>query len=71
MSDSENSYDSKIQKLEEDLTFLDDHIAKQDKEILSLQKKIDKTIDELKALRTHFESRTLQTDATDEKPPHY
>jgi uncharacterized coiled-coil protein SlyX len=71
VSDSENSYDSKIRKLEEDLTFLDDHIAKQDKEILSLQKKLDKTIDELKALRTHFESGTLQAGATDEKPPHY
>lgn len=71
MSDPETSFETQIQKLEEDLTFLDDHVAKQDKEILSLQRKLDKTIEGLKALRAHFDSGALQSGGADEKPPHY
>ncbi len=69
--DKEDNLASKIQELEEHLTFLDDHIGKQDKEIMNLQKKIDKSITELKELRAHFQSGALSADRHDEKPPHY
>ena len=68
---NEDSFSSQIQKLEEQLTFLDDHITKQDKEIMSLQKKLDKSISELKELREHFQSGALSVGRHDEKPPHY
>ncbi|QXD24941.1 SlyX family protein [Opitutia bacterium ISCC 51] len=69
--EKEDTLASKIQELEEHLTFLDDHITKQDKEIMNLQKKLEKSITELKELREHFQSGALSSDRHDEKPPHY
>jgi uncharacterized coiled-coil protein SlyX len=69
--ENEDNLASKIQELEEHLTFLDDHLTKQDKEIMNLQKKLEKSITELKELREHFQSGTLSSDRHDEKPPHY
>lgn len=71
MSEADPSYAKQIRKLEEDLTFLDDHVIQQDKEILAIQQKLDKSIEELKELRSHFESGGLTTGNADEKPPHY
>ena len=67
----EESISSQIQKLEEHLTFLDEHISEQDKEIMNLQKKLDKSIQEIKELREHFQSGALSMGSPDEKPPHY
>ena len=71
MPQSDASFASKIQKLEEELTFLDDYVTKQNREILQLQKKQDKIITELKELRTRFESRSESENGDYENPPHY
>ncbi|MCZ6674019.1 MAG: SlyX family protein [Verrucomicrobia bacterium] len=71
MTEADQSYDSRIQKLEEELSFLDDHVVKQDKEILNLRTKLEKAVLGLKELRNHFDSGALQTGLGDEKPPHY
>lgn len=71
MSEEEDSLAAQIQKLEEHLTFLDEHVTQQDKEIMNLQKKLEKSIAELKELREHFQSGALSTGQHDEKPPHY
>ena len=71
MSEEEASIESQIQKLEEHITFLDEHISQQDKEIMNLQKKMDKSIEELKELREHIQARALSSSSPDEKPPHY
>lgn len=71
MSEADTSNAERIRKLEEDLTFLDDHVAKQDQEILNLQKKLDRITGELKELREHFGSGALNSGAGDERPPHY
>lgn len=71
MPEADLSYNKRIQKLEEELTFLDDHVAKQDQEILNLHKKLGKTVQELKELRKYFESGSLTSGLADEKPPHY
>jgi len=71
VSEADPSYAKQIRKLEEDLTFLDDHVVKQDKEILRIQQKLDKSIQELKELRGHFESGGLTAGNEDAKPPHY
>ncbi len=71
MSEEGDSISSQIQKLQEHLTFLDEHVSQQDKEILSLQKKLDKSVQELKELRDHFNSGALSMGSPDEKPPHY
>jgi uncharacterized coiled-coil protein SlyX len=69
--EEEPSFAKQIRKLEEDITFLDNHVIQQDKEILTIQQKLDKTIKELKELRGHFESGGLTSGNADEKPPHY
>ena len=71
MSEEEASFSSQIQKLEEHLTFLDEHITQQDKEIMNLQKKLDKSVAELKELREQLQSGSLSMGQHDEKPPHY
>ena len=71
MNEANPSQDSRIQELEEQLTFLDEHITQQDQEIMNLQKKLDKTIQELKQLREYFQSGALSTGTADEKPPHF
>ena len=71
MNQEDSPYSSRIQKLEEELTFLDEHVSQQDQEILNLQKKIEKTVLELKELREHLQSGSLSTTSGDEKPPHY
>ena len=71
MNEANPSQDSRIQELEEQVTFLDTHITQQDQEIMNLQKKLDKTIKELKLLREYFQSGALSTSSGDEKPPHY
>jgi len=69
--EAETSNESRIQKLEEELTFLDDYVSKQDQEILNLQTKLHKTISELKELRERFDTSDLTAQSGNEKPPHY
>lgn len=71
MEKADTSYETQIQILEEQLMFLDKHVTEQDKVIMNLQKKLDKTAQELKDLRVHFQSGALSTGTADEKPPHY
>jgi uncharacterized coiled-coil protein SlyX len=70
VTDSNSSRNSQIQKLEEQVTFLDNHISQQDEEIMVIRKKLDKAIQDLKELRQHFDSGALLNSA-DQKPPHY
>lgn len=71
MAEDEPNYEARIKKLEEDLTFLEQHVSRQDKEIFNLQQKLDKTISEIKEMREYFKSGAPSTGTTEEKPPHY
>jgi len=73
VSETEPSYASRIQRLEEAVTFLDDHVSQQDKVILELQKKLDRASEGIKELREQLISGGLNSPESvhDEKPPHY
>lgn len=71
MAQDEPNYDARIKKLEEDFTFLEQHVSQQDKEMLNIQQKLEKTISEIKEMRNYFNSDAFSTGSSEQKPPHY
>jgi len=63
--------EQRIQHLEEVISYLENHVAEQDKEMLKLQQKTDLLIKELKKLHARIEEEDDGEDLPFEKPPHY
>jgi len=61
----------RIQHLEEAISFLENHIAEQDKEMLRLHKKVELLVQEFKKLQSRMDDDQDQEDLPIEKPPHY
>ena len=61
-----------IDRLESKITFLERHVEQQDHVILELRNSLDDTRKQIDALKEAMAGvEGPQTDATDERPPHY
>ena len=64
--------DLSIERLESKITFLESHVEQQDRVILELRDLLDDTRKQIEALKEAMEGvGAPQTDAIDERPPHY
>ena len=64
--------DLSIERLESKITFLERHVEQQDRVILELRNLLDDTRKQIEALKEAMEGvEAPQTDAIDERPPHY
>ena len=62
--------DARIRELEIKVTFLENHIEAQDREMLAQSQRLDKILQELKRLRD-ASATGENTFPADERPPHY
>jgi len=63
----------RIDRIEERLAWFERHVAEQDKEMLDLAKRLDRTQAELRLLRERAASAETApaTSPADDRPPHY
>ncbi len=63
----------RIDRIEERLAWFERHVAEQDKEMLDLAKRLDRTQTELRLLRERAASAETApaTSPADDRPPHY
>ncbi len=67
-----NMSELSIERLESKITFLERHVEQQDRVILELRNLLDETQKQIEALKEAMEGvEGPQTDAIDERPPHY
>lgn len=61
-----------IERLESKVAFMERHIEQQDRVILELRNQLDETQNQIAALKEAMQDiNAPQTDAIDERPPHY
>jgi uncharacterized coiled-coil protein SlyX len=65
-----NELDARITDLEVKFSFVEEHVAQQDREILKLRTQIEKQAEELERLRSENNGDGLSVRG-EEKPPHY
>lgn len=63
----------RIDRIEERLAWFERHVAEQDKEMLDLAKRLDRTQAELRLLRERAASAEAATPTSpaEDRPPHY
>jgi SlyX protein len=63
----------RIDRIEERLAWFERHVAEQDKEMLDLAKRLDRTQTELRLLRERAASAETapSTSPAEDRPPHY
>ncbi len=71
MDSDESSLSKRLIHLEETISFMENHIQEQDKEILGFQNRLDKVIKELKQIRQQSQDNEPIPGPGEEKPPHY